>query len=102
MHDSVKEHARTEFREEVWDQLAEGFRFVQGDFSDDVAFDNLRQTIADLDRVRGTGGNHAFYLSIPPEVLPRRDRPAQGARPRRPGPATAGGGWSSRSRSATT
>jgi glucose-6-phosphate 1-dehydrogenase len=69
VHDSVKEHARTEFREEVWAQLAEGFRFVPGDFSDDVAFDALRQTILDLDRVRGTGGNHAFYLSIPPRFF---------------------------------
>ena len=70
VHDSVKEHSRTEFREEVWDQLAEGFRFVSGDFSDDIAFDNLRQTILDLDRVRGTRGNHAFYLSIPPKFFP--------------------------------
>jgi glucose-6-phosphate 1-dehydrogenase len=69
VHDSVKEHARTEFREEVWQQLAEGFRFVQGDFDDDVAFETLRQTIQDLDRVRGTGGNHAFYLSIPPRFF---------------------------------
>ena len=66
MHDSVKAHARTEFREEVWRQLAEGFRFVSGDFDDDAAFDNLRRTIEELDQVRGTGGNHAFYLAIPP------------------------------------
>jgi glucose-6-phosphate 1-dehydrogenase len=70
VHDSVKEHARTPFREEVWRQLSEGFRFVPGDFSDDMAFDQLRQTIADLDEVRGTGGNHAFYLSIPPKFFP--------------------------------
>jgi glucose-6-phosphate 1-dehydrogenase len=69
VHDSVREHARTEFRDEVWGQLAEGIRFVQGDFDDDVAFDHLRQTISDLDRVRGTGGNHAFYLSIPPRFF---------------------------------
>jgi glucose-6-phosphate 1-dehydrogenase len=69
VHDAVREHSRTEFREEVWRQLAEGFRFVSGDFSDDVAFDTLKQTIADLDRVRGTGGNHAFYLSIPPRFF---------------------------------
>jgi glucose-6-phosphate 1-dehydrogenase len=69
VHDAVKEHARTEFREEVWQQLAEGFRFVSGDFSDDQAFETLRQTIVDLDRVRGTGGNHAFYLSIPPRFF---------------------------------
>jgi glucose-6-phosphate 1-dehydrogenase len=70
VHDSVKEHARTPFREEVWRQLAAGFRFVPGDFDDDMAFDNLGRTIADLDAVRGTGGNHAFYLSIPPRFFP--------------------------------
>jgi glucose-6-phosphate 1-dehydrogenase len=66
VHDSVKAHARTEFREEVWRQLAEGFRFVPGDFDDDAAFDHLRRTIEELDQERGTGGNHAFYLAIPP------------------------------------
>ncbi len=69
VHDSVREHARTEFREEVWQQLAEGFRFVPGDFSDDVAFEHLRRTIEELDVSRGTGGNHAFYLSIPPRFF---------------------------------
>ena len=66
VHDSVKAHARTEFREEVWKQLAEGFRFVPGDFDDDQAFERLRRTIEELDELRGTRGNHAFYLAIPP------------------------------------
>ncbi|HVE63339.1 MAG TPA: glucose-6-phosphate dehydrogenase [Mycobacteriales bacterium] len=70
VHDAVKEHARTPFREEVWQQLAEGCRFVAGDFADAAAFDLLTNTIADLDRVRGTGGNHAFYLSVPPKAFP--------------------------------
>jgi glucose-6-phosphate 1-dehydrogenase len=69
VHDSVKQHARTEFREETWRQLAEGFRFVPGEFDDDVAFDNLRRTIEELDRDRGTDGNHAFYLAIPPSFF---------------------------------
>jgi glucose-6-phosphate 1-dehydrogenase len=69
VHDSVKAHARTEFREEVWRQLSEGIRFVQGDFSDDLAFEKLRRTIEELDEVRGTGGNHAFYLAIPPGLF---------------------------------
>ncbi|MGH3508662.1 MAG: glucose-6-phosphate dehydrogenase [Nocardioidaceae bacterium] len=69
VHDSVQAYSRTEFREEVWDQLAEGFRFVPGDFADDVAFDQLCRTIQDLDKVRGTGGNHAFYLAIPPRFF---------------------------------
>jgi glucose-6-phosphate 1-dehydrogenase len=70
VYKAVKEHARTPFRQEVWDQLAEGIRFVPGSFDDDNAFDTLAATVADLDRVRGTGGNHAFYLSIPPGAFP--------------------------------
>lgn len=70
VHDSVKQYSRTEFREEVWAQLAEGIRFVPGTFDDDAAFDRLRETVEELDRVRGTMGNHAFYLSIPPKSFP--------------------------------
>jgi len=70
VHDAVKEHSRTPFRQEVWDRLAEGFRFVQGTFDDDDAFDRLCQTVHELDENRGTGGNHAFYLSIPPNAFP--------------------------------
>ncbi|WP_241248874.1 glucose-6-phosphate dehydrogenase [Rhodococcus sp. X156] len=70
VHDAVREYARTPFREDVWNALAEGFRFVQGSFDDDAAFDSLAATLAELDRVRGTGGNHAFYLSVPPAAFP--------------------------------
>ncbi|MEO0048749.1 MAG: hypothetical protein RL556_81, partial [Actinomycetota bacterium] len=70
VHDSVREYARTEFREEVWQQLASGIRFVQGEFDDDAAFDRLSETISELDRERGTNGNHAFYLSVPPKAFP--------------------------------
>ncbi|KOV79297.1 glucose-6-phosphate dehydrogenase [Nocardia sp. NRRL S-836] len=70
VHDAVKEHARTPFNEAVWQQLAEGIRFVQGTFDDDSAFDNLASCLAALDAERGTGGNHAFYLSIPPGAFP--------------------------------
>jgi glucose-6-phosphate 1-dehydrogenase len=68
--EAVQKYARTPFRPEVWDQLAEGFRFVSGEFGDDDAFDRLAATVAELDKVRGTGGNHAFYLSIPPGAFP--------------------------------
>jgi glucose-6-phosphate 1-dehydrogenase len=70
VHDSVRDHARTEFREEVWDQLAKGIRFVSGEFNDDTAFERLKKTIAKLDTKMGTMGNHAFYLSIPPRSFP--------------------------------
>jgi len=70
VHDAVAQYARTPFREDVWEHLAEGFRFVQGSFDDDDAFDELARTLDDLDVTRGTGGNHAFYFSIPPKAFP--------------------------------
>jgi glucose-6-phosphate 1-dehydrogenase len=68
-HDAIKEHARTPFREEVWNQLAEGIVFVPGTFDDAEAFETLAKTVRDLDERRGTGGNYAFYLSIPPKFF---------------------------------
>jgi glucose-6-phosphate 1-dehydrogenase len=70
VRDSVMQYARTEFKEDVWKQLAKGIRFVQGTFDDDASFDRLKDTIEELDRKRGTMGNHAFYLSIPPRSFP--------------------------------
>lgn len=71
VHDAVKQYARTPFDEDVWNQLAMGIRFVQGEFDDDAAFQRLKDTIEELDRSRGTMGNHAFYLSIPPKSFPQ-------------------------------
>jgi glucose-6-phosphate 1-dehydrogenase len=71
VHDSVAKYARTPFDEDVWKQLAEGIRFVQGEFDDDAAFAQLKKTLDDLDKTRGTMGNHAFYLSIPPKSFPQ-------------------------------
>jgi glucose-6-phosphate 1-dehydrogenase len=67
VHEAVSANARTPFREEVWRSLAEGFRFVPGAFDDRDAFELLARTVHALDQERGTGGNHAFYLSIPPD-----------------------------------
>jgi glucose-6-phosphate 1-dehydrogenase len=69
-YQAVKEHARTPFNDTVWQQLSEGVRFVPGEFADDDAFDRLAQTVAQLDQERGTGGNYAFYLSVPPKFFP--------------------------------
>ena len=69
VHEAVRENARTPFREDVWRHLAEGFRFVPGNFDDAQAFDQLSETVSALDAERGTGGNHAFYLSIPPKFF---------------------------------
>jgi glucose-6-phosphate 1-dehydrogenase len=66
VYEAVKQYARTPFRESVWRNLAEGFRFVPGVFDDPASFDLLAETVKALEDERGTGGNLAFYLSIPP------------------------------------
>jgi glucose-6-phosphate 1-dehydrogenase len=68
-YQAVKEHARTPFRDTVWRQVSEGVRFVPGEFTDAEAFSRLASCVAELDRERGTGGNYAFYLSVPPKFF---------------------------------
>ncbi|AHI22862.1 glucose-6-phosphate 1-dehydrogenase [Corynebacterium vitaeruminis DSM 20294] len=66
---AVKAGARTDFRQNVWERLAEGMHFVTGNFDDDQAFDNLANRLSELDEERGTAGNWAFYLSVPPDYF---------------------------------
>jgi len=68
--DAARAHARTAWNETAWRQLADGIRFVPGQFDDDEAWSRLHDTMTDLDRTQGTGDNHAFYLSIPPSLFP--------------------------------
>jgi glucose-6-phosphate 1-dehydrogenase len=70
VYDAVRQHARTEFRDETWQQLLQGIRFVSGEFDDPDAFRRLKETVDRLDTERGTMGNHAYYLSIPPKAFP--------------------------------
>lgn len=69
-YDAIKQHCRTPFDDNVWAHLSKGFRFVPGNFEDEESFQQLAQTLDELDSARGTGGNHAFYLSIPPNQFP--------------------------------
>jgi glucose-6-phosphate 1-dehydrogenase len=67
---AAQKGARTGWREEVWQRIAEATKFLPGSFDDDQAFDTLAQMLRDLDASHGTGGNAAFYLSIPPAAFP--------------------------------
>ncbi|MDO4687196.1 MAG: glucose-6-phosphate dehydrogenase [Corynebacterium sp.] len=63
---AVEAGARTEFRENVWERLADGMHFVTGTFDRDSDFDNLADTLAGIE---STAGNWAYYLSVPPEFF---------------------------------
>jgi glucose-6-phosphate 1-dehydrogenase len=69
-HEAAKAGARTGWRDEVWQRIAAATKFLPGSFDDDHAFDQLAQMLKDLDASHGTGGNAAFYLSIPPAAFP--------------------------------
>ncbi|MBK0417994.1 glucose-6-phosphate dehydrogenase [Leucobacter sp. CSA1] len=66
---SVEQHARTPFDADVWEQFSTGIRFVSGAFDDTEAYTRLRDVLGELEQDRGTGGNAAFYLSIPPRAF---------------------------------
>ena len=68
--EAVSAHSRTAFNESVWAGIAPGMRFVQGNFDDADAYHALRDTLDHLRTARGTQGNHAYYLSIPPSQFP--------------------------------
>ena len=69
-YEAAKKGARTPWREEVWQRLAEQFQFVPGSFDDDTAFDSLASTLDELRDRNGIAGNAAFYFSIPPAAFP--------------------------------
>ena len=70
VHDAAKAGARTPWRETTWKQMAAGLRFVGGAFDKDDSWERLVAKLQQIDDERGTGGNHAFYLSIPPKLFP--------------------------------
>ncbi|WP_235681040.1 glucose-6-phosphate dehydrogenase [Tomitella gaofuii] len=68
--DSIEGRTRAPFKRAVWERLAEGIRFVGGAFDEDAAYGRLAESLAGLDAERGTAGNYAFYLAIPPAAFP--------------------------------
>jgi glucose-6-phosphate 1-dehydrogenase len=69
-HEAAQKHARTPWRDEVWQRLVGNIKFVGGSFDDDEAFDHLAQTLDDLRDTHGITGNAAFYFAIPPVAFP--------------------------------
>ncbi len=70
MKDAVQKHARDEFREDVWDGLAQNMHYVATDFSDDAGENALQDLLTKLDAERQLGGNRVYYLAVPPGAFP--------------------------------
>jgi glucose-6-phosphate 1-dehydrogenase len=69
MEEAVKEHARDPFRQDVWDGLAEGMRYIATDFADEEGEERLARCLTGLDEERGTAGNRLYYFAVPPNAI---------------------------------
>jgi glucose-6-phosphate 1-dehydrogenase len=70
MKEAVQQYGRDEFRQDVWDTLADGMRYVATDFADEGGEKKVADVLTELDRERGLNGNRVYYLAIPPSVFP--------------------------------
>ena len=69
MRQAVVDSARDEFREDVWNRLAEGLRYVRADLADSEDDAGIAEALNDLDSNRGTAGNRLYYLAVPPTAI---------------------------------
>jgi glucose-6-phosphate 1-dehydrogenase len=70
MKEAVQKHARDDFREEVWDELAESMHYLATDFADEGGENALAELLTSLDAERDLGGNRVYYLAVPPAAFP--------------------------------
>jgi glucose-6-phosphate 1-dehydrogenase len=69
MREGVEEHGRDTIREDVWEDLAAGMRYVGTDFGSPEGPVPVVEVLRELDESRGTQGNRVFYLAIPPKAM---------------------------------
>jgi glucose-6-phosphate 1-dehydrogenase len=69
MKEAVQKHGRDELRDDVWEQLAGGMRYLAMDFADDSREDELARTLTELDEKCGTQGNRVYYFAVPPAAI---------------------------------
>ncbi|MBV8395206.1 MAG: glucose-6-phosphate dehydrogenase [Actinobacteria bacterium] len=69
MKEAVQEFARDDFRQDVWDTLAEGMRYTTLVGSENQDEDSLGRLLDEVDRERATEGNHVYYFAVPPAAI---------------------------------
>ncbi|MDX6442161.1 MAG: glucose-6-phosphate 1-dehydrogenase [Gaiellaceae bacterium] len=70
MKEAVQKHARDEFRQDIWDELAQSMHYVATDFADAGGETKLQDLLAKLDKEQELGGNRVYYLAVPPPAFP--------------------------------
>ncbi|MEP6910246.1 MAG: glucose-6-phosphate dehydrogenase [Actinomycetota bacterium] len=70
MERAVREFGRDDFKQDVWDRLAEATSYLSMDFADEGRENHLAERLNELDKGRGTRGNRLYYLAVPPSAMP--------------------------------
>jgi glucose-6-phosphate 1-dehydrogenase len=70
MKQAVQKHARDEFRQDIWDELAASMHYVATDFADEGGESALANRLTELDGERQLGGNRVYYCAVPPAAFP--------------------------------
>jgi glucose-6-phosphate 1-dehydrogenase len=70
MKQAVQQHARDEFRQDVWDGLAATMHYVATDFADEGGESALEEMVERCDTDDQLGGNRVYYLAVPPSAFP--------------------------------
>ena len=65
---AVAENFGDDFDRKAWEAFALRLYYHAGAYDDAAAYGNLRNNIAELERIHDTGGNRIFYLAVPPAV----------------------------------
>jgi glucose-6-phosphate 1-dehydrogenase len=80
MEDAVREFGRDEFRQDVWDALAAGTRYIGTEFASEEGENRVSRCLTELDEERGTRGNRVYYLAVPPDAVETLARELGGRR----------------------
>jgi glucose-6-phosphate 1-dehydrogenase len=70
MKQAVQQHARDEYRQDVWDELASNMHYTATDFADEGGEGKLEQLAEQCDEQSKLGGNRVYYLAVPPPAFP--------------------------------
>ncbi len=69
MEEAVREHARVEFKQEAWDELAAATHYVPTEFEDEHGENRIADRLTEIDEEYGTEGNRVYYLAVPPIAI---------------------------------
>jgi glucose-6-phosphate 1-dehydrogenase len=71
MRTSVQEHSRIPPSDHSWSSFTHDLYYVPGDIASTDLYDQLRQTLEEIDEQHGTRGNRVWYLATPPDLFAR-------------------------------